>query len=82
MLKSLDQGSVADQVPEPRGPCRHTHQATLASSWLHNIAMWLARSSQRRALEELARLNNRYLEDIGISKAEALREAARPFWRQ
>ena len=50
-------------------------------NWLHTIALWIARSRQRRALEEIASLNDRLLKDIGVSKDEALREAAKPFWR-
>lgn len=50
-------------------------------NWLYTIALWIARCRQRRALEELARLNDRLLKDIGVSKDEALREAAKPFWR-
>jgi uncharacterized protein YjiS (DUF1127 family) len=50
-------------------------------NWLHTIALWIARSRQRRALEEIAGLNDRLLKDIGVSKDEALREAAKPFWR-
>jgi uncharacterized protein YjiS (DUF1127 family) len=50
-------------------------------NWLHTIALWIARSHQRRALKETARLNDRLLKDIGVSKDEVLREAAKPFWR-
>jgi len=42
---------------------------------------WLCKARevhvQRR---QLANLNERQLQDIGINRAEALREAARPFW--
>jgi len=82
MLKSVDQGSARDQIPEVSAPCRHTHRATLANIWLHKIAMSIARCRQRRALEELARLDRRLLQDIGVSKDEALREAAKPFWQR
>lgn len=50
-------------------------------NWLHTIALWIARSQQRRALQEIASLNDRLLKDIGVPKDEALREAAKPFWR-
>jgi uncharacterized protein YjiS (DUF1127 family) len=55
-------------------------------NWLHTIGLWIARSRQRRALQEIASLNDRLLndrllKDIGVSKDEALREAAKPFWR-
>jgi uncharacterized protein YjiS (DUF1127 family) len=39
---------------------------------------WQQRARQRR---QLAELDDRQLDDIGISRAEALCEAAKPFWR-
>ncbi|MCG8429497.1 MAG: DUF1127 domain-containing protein [Chromatiales bacterium] len=36
-------------------------------------------SKQRNALRELS---DEQLEDIGISRADALREAAKPFWKE
>ena len=39
---------------------------------------WHDRARQRRALMELG---DHMLRDIGISRADACREAARPFWR-
>jgi uncharacterized protein YjiS (DUF1127 family) len=51
------------------------------SDWLHTIALWIERSRQRRALKEIARLNDHPLKDIGGAKDEALREAGKPFWR-
>jgi uncharacterized protein YjiS (DUF1127 family) len=45
------------------------------------LVAWLARRAQRRALRELAR-EGLLLADIGLSREEALREAAKPFWRR
>ena len=42
------------------------------------LLAWHDRARQRRALLELSDL---MLRDIGISRAEALGEAAKPFWR-
>ena len=39
---------------------------------------WLERSRQRRALLEAS---DHLLKDIGLSRAEAHREGAKPFWR-
>lgn len=39
---------------------------------------WAQRRAQRRAL---ARLESHLLRDVGLSAAEATREAAKPFWR-
>ena len=42
------------------------------------IACWHARAVQRR---ELLDLDARLLEDVGISRADALELGQRPFWR-
>lgn len=39
---------------------------------------WVERRRQRRALYELS---DELLKDIGVSRADALREAGKPFWR-
>jgi uncharacterized protein YjiS (DUF1127 family) len=41
---------------------------------------WLDRPFQRIALRDIAD-NPHLLNDIGLTREEALREAARPFWR-
>lgn len=42
------------------------------------IACWRARAVQRRQLLDL---DAHLLEDVGISRAEALEHGQRPFWR-
>ena len=42
------------------------------------VMTWIERVQQRRAL---ARLDDRLLADIGISRVDAMREAARPGWK-
>jgi len=49
----------------------------LAAIGLARLLRWYELARQRRAL--LA-LNDHMLKDIGISRAEAEREASRPFW--
>jgi uncharacterized protein YjiS (DUF1127 family) len=46
------------------------------------LGIWIARSRQRKALGELAALNDDLLRDIGVTREEAFREAAKPFWRR
>lgn len=45
---------------------------------LHKLKCWHARSRQRR---QLAQLPPEMLKDIGISRSDALSEAAKPFWK-
>ena len=42
------------------------------------IASWIHRTHQRGAL---ARLDDRMLKDVGITRNEAEHECAKPFWR-
>jgi len=42
------------------------------------IATWQSRAKQRRELQEM---EPRILRDLGLSKAEAAFESAKPFWR-
>ncbi|SEG07582.1 DUF1127 domain-containing protein [Marinobacterium lutimaris] len=42
------------------------------------IKHWHARARQRR---QLAQLPAEMLKDIGVSRADALNEASKPFWR-
>jgi uncharacterized protein YjiS (DUF1127 family) len=48
---------------------------------LNAVAAWIVRSGQRRALRELAR-EKRLLVDIGLTREQALRETAKPFWHR
>jgi uncharacterized protein YjiS (DUF1127 family) len=45
------------------------------------IRNWIARGRERRALGELAEMNAHLLRDIGLSKDDAQREAAKWFWQ-
>ena len=55
-----------------------THRHLLLS-WIRTIRFWAARQRQRRALAEL---EDQILDDIGISREQAHREAAKPFWKR
>ena len=81
MSRSLAQAPPGEAA-RPRVPYRNADRQTSASKCIRAVAIWIERSRQRRAIKELARLNNRYLADIGVSKDEALREASKPFWQR
>ena len=51
--------------------------ADLAVKGVITVAGWQIRSRQRTALR---RLNDHMLKDIGVTRADAWREAAKPFW--
>ncbi len=52
--------------------------ARLPFAILETLLVWQERDQQRR---HLASLDDRLLSDMGISRADAVREAAIPFWR-
>ncbi len=51
----------------------------LPSTILDTLLFWQDRAAQRSRLNTL---DDRMLKDIGVSRAEAVREAAIPFWRE
>lgn len=44
----------------------------------HSPVNWWQRARERRRLREL---EDHLLRDLGLTRADALREAAKPFWR-
>jgi uncharacterized protein YjiS (DUF1127 family) len=74
-------------LPGARVSIQCSHREQRAAIWAvvvcRIVACWIARSRQRRALREIA-VNNDFhlLKDIGVSQAEALREAEKPFWQR
>ena len=53
------------------------HIYPVAASWML-FATWIERARQRNAL---AKLDDRQLRDIGITRIDAARECEKPFWR-
>ena len=59
---------------------QHEVQSSTSSlDWLALLKVWVHRSRQRRELTELLN-DDHLLNDIGVSRLDALREAAKPFW--
>lgn len=51
--------------------------AIMVSGTVEMVARWRERATQRR---RLMKLDPRLLSDIGLSRADALSEAEKPFW--
>jgi uncharacterized protein YjiS (DUF1127 family) len=59
-----------------------TRTLALPMQLLTIVGTWIARSRGRKALRELAERNEPFLlQDIGLTRAEALRRAAKWFWQ-
>ena len=54
---------------------------SMAAAILPTLRFWSARSRQRNALRDVAQ-EDHLLNDIGLTRAQALGEAAKPFWRR
>lgn len=79
MVMSLLQNTV---VIEDRVPALSASRAAVrpvtTRRWFQVVGLWIERSRQRRALMHL---DDWLLNDIGITRSEAAREIAKPFWR-
>ena len=69
--------SYSIRGPARAGPVVAAVQAVL-SGLASGIAIWLDR---RQGRQDLSDLDDRLLADVGISRADALCEARKPFWR-
>jgi len=72
-IKNSDHAMSISQYPAQRltGP-------TQLGGWFGVIRNWIDQSRTRTAL---ANLDDRLLDDVGISRAQAAGEIAKPFWR-
>jgi uncharacterized protein YjiS (DUF1127 family) len=70
--KLISDGSIAAKPVRALGKVRR-----LAVKLLKIIVIWQDRAEQRHAL---GALNERMLKDIGVSHADAYKEARKPFW--
>jgi len=77
-VQILQESALAGRLP---GDAFSDTRKLALSACLNAVAAWIVRSGQRRALRELAQ-KKRLLADIGLTREQALDEAAKPFWRQ
>jgi uncharacterized protein YjiS (DUF1127 family) len=73
-------GRLLARTPTLRGRIgsRRTRLTTLCARVAATLALWRGRGRQR---DLLAQLDSRMLRDIGITRDDARRECAKPFWR-
>ena len=67
--------------PSPAGATPGARAANRRRRMLALLGAWSARRRQRRQLLALSS-NPDFLRDVGLSRADAVREAERPFWRE
>jgi uncharacterized protein YjiS (DUF1127 family) len=68
----------ADLRPFPGWPTHDAQHAAVLP--FQQIMAWISRHRQRRALADVA-ADDHLLQDLGISRGDALREAEKPFWK-
>jgi uncharacterized protein YjiS (DUF1127 family) len=69
------QWASAFPAEHPAAPRAHVWRV-----WVQTVRFWVARRRQRQDLADLAEAGDHLLKDIGISREDAHREAAKRFW--
>jgi uncharacterized protein YjiS (DUF1127 family) len=81
-FRSLSSTFAGLILPVRAGASRRPATRAGGRSWFARSAdqllTWSERARQRR---ELLRFDDHLLRDVGLTRAEALAEAAKPFWR-
>jgi uncharacterized protein YjiS (DUF1127 family) len=72
---------IADRPASSSAWSRENNSSHARRGWIATLLVWMARSQKRRALQELARGNDRLLKDIGLTHDQIRSESAKPFWR-
>jgi uncharacterized protein YjiS (DUF1127 family) len=67
---------------EPRRPAALDAVRGTAQRLAAILRVWRRRRSERRELAEFARLDNRILRDIGLTRESAEFLINKPFWRE
>ncbi len=85
MVSIMDDPRSLSQQCAPHSPECTGHKCTghkcigRLGRLLSTLGVWLARARERQAL---ARLDDRFLRDMGINRYDAQMEARKPFWRE
>ncbi len=74
-------GAGAEAANPTRNVLSYEENSSALAAISRIVSLWLDRRRRRQALRDLAERNNYLLADIGLTQEEALREAAKPFWR-
>lgn len=64
---------------KPSGAVVRPRRVSLIAVVWTSLSLWMARARQRDALGDLA-ADKHLLDDIGLTREQALREAGKPFW--
>lgn len=67
------------QAADPAIPPHQSSSGLLPAVRRHGWSSWLDRQHERKALRDLAD-DPHLLNDLGLTREQALREAAKPFW--
>ena len=78
MCTTLD-GAISDHYE--RREAKASTSSTSSHDWLSPLKVWVQRRRERNELAELVN-DDHLLNDIGVSRLDALHEAAKPFWRR
>jgi uncharacterized protein YjiS (DUF1127 family) len=82
---SLITSFIVPSLPSRKGASafsRHDGAETGGPIWATRFLLWYFRCSERsRQRQALAELEDHFLKDIGVTRQQAIAEAAKPFWK-
>ena len=73
-------GATADPGKPTRTVSSYEENSSTLAVISRTVSLWLDRRRRRQTLRDLAE-RSYLLADVGLTQEEALREAAKPFWR-